>query len=395
MYACHFAGYDVVHVVDLPWLFSTGITSRSQGLEARLFMARWSADLAEAIPSHTIQRHRRSDRFLAALQRAERVVFVSHVQPDPDSLGSMLGLAQLVQEKLNLPTLLTQEGGIFRAENRALVDLLHLDLLPLEKYIRLPGDAVVMVDSQPGTGRHNLSKVGIVTAVIDHHVTPGDLTGVTYCDIRPDLGATCTLVLKYLSEQRLTIPDKLATALLYGIETELSGFPREATPADDDAICLLIQLADKDLLAQIRHARLPKSHFDVLSQALAQATLHDKLVLTWVDALAQPEQAAEVVDLLIRFEQADWAICAGVHGMKLVFSVRAARANARAGELLHTAIGDIGNAGGHERRAGGCMTITDGSPSAIAKLRCEVTRRLIVAFGATASPSIPFVQAQV
>ncbi len=354
-------------------------------------MARWSAELAETQTSITNHRQRRSDRFLSALRGATRVVFVSHVQPDPDSLGSMLGLAQLVQERLNLPTILTQEGGIFRAENRALVDLLHLDLLPLEKYVRLPGDAVVMVDSQPGTGRHNLAKIGNVTAVIDHHVTPGDLNGVVYQDIRPDLGATCTLVLKYLSEQRLTIPDKLATALLYGIETELSGFPREATLADDDAISLLIQLADKDLLAQIRHARLPKSHFDVLSQALAQATLHDKLILTWVDTLAQPEQAAEVVDVLIRFEQADWAICAGVHGKKLIFSVRAARANARAGELLHSAIGDLGNAGGHERRAGGCMTITDASPTALQRLRQEVTRRLIVAFGATATPAVPFV----
>jgi nanoRNase/pAp phosphatase (c-di-AMP/oligoRNAs hydrolase) len=357
-----------------------------------MFMARWSAEVAQTIPSPASLRLRRSDRFLAAVQRAERVVFVSHVQPDPDSLGSMLGLAQLVQEKLNLPSVLTQEGGIFRAENRALVDLLHLDLLPLEQYVRLPGDAVVMVDSQPGTGRHNLAKVGTVTAVIDHHVTPGDLTGVVYQDIRPDLGATCTLVLKYLSEQKLTIPDKLATALLYGIETELSGFPREATPADDDAIGLLFQLADKDLLAQIRHARLPKSHFDVLSQALEQATLHDKLIITWVDALAQPEQAAEVVDLLIRFEQADWAICAGVHGKKLVFSVRAARANARAGELLHAAIGDLGNAGGHERRAGGCITLAEQSASALAKLRSEVTKRLVTAFGAAASPTVPFVQ---
>ena len=40
---------------------------------------------------------RRSDRFLAGLRAAARVTFVSHVQPDPDSLGSMLGLAHLVE----------------------------------------------------------------------------------------------------------------------------------------------------------------------------------------------------------------------------------------------------------------------------------------------------------
>ena len=40
---------------------------------------------------------RRSDRFLAGIASAQRVVFVSHVQPDPDSLGSMWGLAHLAR----------------------------------------------------------------------------------------------------------------------------------------------------------------------------------------------------------------------------------------------------------------------------------------------------------
>ena len=346
-------------------------------------MARSSAEptTMSAPPSHNGKNARRSDRFLGGLQAADRVVFVSHLQPDPDSLGSMWGLAHLVAEKLGKPTLLTQDGGIFRAENRAMVDLLHLDLLPVCQYQRQPGDAVVMVDSQPGTGRHTLERIGAVAAVIDHHVTPGDLKSVTYADVRPDLGATCTIVSRYLSEQRVSIPDKLATALLYGIETELSGFPREGTAADDDAIALLYPLADKDLLAQIRYARLPKSHFDVLAQALRNAQVFDRLMFTWVDPLGQPEQAAEVVDFLIRYENIDWAVCAGVHESRVVLSARAARANAKAGELLREAVGDIGNAGGHERRAGGCITVTDTSPAAMERLRGDVTRRIMRSFG--------------
>jgi len=50
---------------------------------------------------------RPSNRFLAALQHAELVTFVSHVQPDPDSLGSMLGLAHLVETCLGTPIRMT------------------------------------------------------------------------------------------------------------------------------------------------------------------------------------------------------------------------------------------------------------------------------------------------
>jgi len=331
---------------------------------------------------------RRSDRFLAGLSSATRVVFVSHVQPDPDSLGSMWGLAHLTREKLRKPTLLTQDGGIFRAENRAMVELLGLDLIQVEAVKRQPGDAVVMVDSQPGTGRHSVN--GPVTAVIDHHVTPGNLSGVHFSDVQPEVGATCTIVADYLFEQRVHIPRPLATALLYGIETELSGFPREGAAEDDDAVGRLYPLADKDLLAQIRHAPLPRSHFDVLSQALRTAAVYGKLVFAWVDPLGQPEQAAEVVDFLIRYEDVDWAVCGGVIGSKVVLSARAARANAGAGEMLAQAVGHLGNAGGHERRAGGCVVLPDCSPATLTAVRGELTRRIVSVFG-EGRTSVPLV----
>lgn len=351
-------------------------------------MAQPSAGPTTHSPLAARTKGRRSDRFLAGLSAATRVVFVSHVQPDPDSLGSMWGLAHLTRERLRKPTLLTQDGGIFRAENRAMVDLLGLDLIPVEAVKRQPGDAVVMVDSQPGTGRHSVS--GPVAAVVDHHVTPGNLSGVGFSDVQPEVGATCTIVADYLFEQRVNIPRPLATALLYGIETELSGFPREGAAEDDDAIGRLYPLADKDLLAQIRHARLPRSHFDVLSQALRTAAVYGKLVFAWVDPLGQPEQAAEVVDFLIRYEDVDWAVCGGVIGSKVVLSARAARANAGAGEMLAQAVGQMGNAGGHERRAGGCVILPDCSPATLTAVRGELTRRIISVFG-DGRTSVPLV----
>jgi len=191
-------------------------------------MARSSADPEGVTRSGTIG-VRRSHRFLSGLKTADRVVFVSHVQPDPDSLGSMLGLAHLVGQKLGKPTVVTRDGLISRAENRAMVDVLDLELVRVEDVDWGPGDAVVMVDSQPNTGRHTFSESVPLYAVIDHHDTPGDLEGVPFTDIRASHGATCTVVTKYLREQECPIPERVATALLYGIETEMAGYPREAS----------------------------------------------------------------------------------------------------------------------------------------------------------------------
>jgi nanoRNase/pAp phosphatase (c-di-AMP/oligoRNAs hydrolase) len=337
-------------------------------------MARRSADSGLNGKCHLA---RRSDRFLAGLKDVASVTLVSHVHPDPDSLGSMMGLAYLVETCLDKPTRLTRDGLISRAENKAMVELLDIELLPVEQLSWHGQEALVMVDSQPNTGRHSLNPAAPLYAVIDHHDTPGDLEGVPFVDVRRSLGATCSIVTSYLMEQGLEPPPRLATGLLYGIETELSGYPREASHLDDQALLYLYPLADKDLLARIRNARLPQSHFECILQALQSSFIYDRLIISWVNELPQPELAAEVVDFLIRFEEIDWAVCAGVYEDKLILSVRSAAEDARAGEMLKRVVGRLGRAGGHDRRAGGTIYLSSTSPSAIEQIQATLRRRLL------------------
>lgn len=340
-------------------------------------MARRCAD-PEPVLSQKISGLRRSDRFLAGLKDVSRVTFVSHVQPDPDSLGSMLGLAHLVEQMLGVPTRLSRDGLINRAENRAMVELLDIDLIPVDDLEFIPGEAVVMVDSQPNTGRHTLTTDDTpLYAVIDHHTTPGDLDDVPFVDVRPNLGATCTLVTRYLIEQNVPIPARVATALLYGIETEVSGYPREATAVDDGALQFLFPLADKDKVAQIRNARLPHAHFEVLLQALQSSFIYDRLIISWVNNLPQPEQAAEIVDFMVRFDKVDWALCGGVCGDKLILSLRTSLHGVQAGDLLRKVVGKLGKAGGHDRRAGGCIVLPSITISAIEDIQAELRRRFL------------------
>jgi nanoRNase/pAp phosphatase (c-di-AMP/oligoRNAs hydrolase) len=323
---------------------------------------------------------RRSDRFLEGLQNARSVTFVTHVHPDPDGLGSMMGLAHLVETCLGKPTRLTRDGLISRAENRAMVELLDLDLQPVEALgWDCQHDAVVMVDSQPKTGRHNLDACVPLYAVIDHHDTPGDVSTVPFVDVRDVVGATCSLVTSYLIEQDVALPARLATGLLYGIETELSGYPREASQMDDSALIYLYPLADKDLLARIRNAKLPQSYFGCLVQALQSSFIYDRLIISWINDLPQPELAAEVADFLMRFEEVEWALAAGVFEDKLILSMRSSAPNATAGDLLRKVVNGMGRAGGHDRRAGGTILLPSTSASAVDEVKAELRRKLLKA----------------
>jgi len=323
---------------------------------------------------------RRSDRFLSGLADFKSVTFVSHVHPDPDSLGSMLGLAYLVEQCLGLPTRMTRDGEICRAENRVMVECLNLDLVPVSEIEWDPEDAVVMVDSQPRTGRHSFTRSEVpIYAVIDHHQTPGDLEGIAFLDIRRSLGATCSLVTRYLMEQDLDPTERVATSLFYGIETELSGYPREAAALDDSALHYLYPLSDKDCLARIRNAPLPEGFFEALLQGLQSSFIYDdRLLISWINDLPAAELAAQVVDFLVRYENIEWAICAGVHGDQMVLSCRTAHLGAEAGEVLRQVVSRMGGkAGGHDRRAGGCIPLPSTSASAIEQVQSDFRRRLL------------------
>jgi nanoRNase/pAp phosphatase (c-di-AMP/oligoRNAs hydrolase) len=318
-----------------------------------------------------------ADRLLASLAEHDRVTLISHVHPDPDSLGSMMGLAHLIGKTLKLPVALTRDGFIGRAENRAMVDVLGIDLTPIDEIDLHDAGAIIMVDSQPNTGRHSLPPDVCIHGVIDHHEITGEVSGLPFKDIRTGLGATCTLIASYLIELELKLPPKVATALFYGIESEVTGYPREASKLDDSALLYLYPHVQKDLLAAIRNARLPHSYFETLVQALQNSFIYDKLIISWADELPQPDLTAEIADFLLRFEEVEWALCAGVYRDQLVISARTIHPNGKAGIILQQVVNGLGRAGGHDRRAGGSIPLDSTSDSALEQLRSQLRRRLL------------------
>ncbi len=317
------------------------------------------------------------EQLLATLLPFHRVVLVSHVNPDPDSLASMLGIQALLESaQPGKPVTLTVDGMIARSENRAMVDLIPIPLVPVQTVPVTPETAVVMVDTQPYTGRR-YSEAAMPQVVIDHHDTGGLHAGVLFCDIRASVGATSTIVTNYLIEKGVSLSPKLATALLYGVESETTGYPREATPLDDSALIWLFPRADKDLLAQIRNPKLPQSHFATFQTALANAFIYDKLVVTWCGTVTQPDIIAEIADFFIRFDQVDWSLAVGVFDGQMKLSLRADWLGGRAGEILYEVVNGLGSAGGHDKRAGGAISLAKHLPATPEAMLRSIRRRLL------------------
>lgn len=319
----------------------------------------------------------RARRLLDVLKPYEHVVVSSHVNPDPDALASMLGVQALVEQAFpGRPVALALDGFVARAENQAMVRLLNIPLVPRGALTLGECTAEVVVDTQPRADVDYQARPAPV-AILDHHETPGVLEGVRFRDIRPDLGATSTIVLNYLLDLQMEVDQPLATALLYGIESETLGYPREASDTDDHALVWLFPRADKDLLAEIRNPRLPQSYFATFQHALSNAFMYGEVIVSYCGRVPQPDIVAELADFFIRFDQVAWAMSIGLFETQLKISVRADHMGAHAGDELRRIVTGLGSAGGHDKRAGGSIDLLDDSPEAIDLILKKIRRRFL------------------
>ncbi len=127
---------------------------------------------ADAEPNQTLARLQRSERLLATLAPYSKIVLVSHVNPDPDALASMLGLKALLDHcQPGKSVTLTMDGMIARAENRAMAELIPVPLIPVEQVL-LDKDTAVVADYVHGAAPTKRKTENIVDIGFRHELTP-------------------------------------------------------------------------------------------------------------------------------------------------------------------------------------------------------------------------------
>jgi nanoRNase/pAp phosphatase (c-di-AMP/oligoRNAs hydrolase) len=293
------------------------------------------------------------DKGLSLLQGRSNLLIYMHDNPDPDAMAGAMGLKHLVESTTDATATLALGGIVGRAENRAMVERLHVPLIPADVLNTNHFDTIAIVDSQPGTGNNSLPNGREVDIVIDHHPAREESARAPWCDIRPHLGATSTIVLQYLREKNVPLHTSLATALFYAIRSETRDLGREATPAERDAYLFLIPQVDHHLMFRIQQPKLPGQYYETLDRALRMAQVWGDVITVNLGSIAYPDLVAEIADLLLDYEGAQFVLCCGRFGKQFFVSMRTEPSQRRAGVLMRQLIGNEGASGGHGTTAGG------------------------------------------
>ncbi len=315
------------------------------------------------------------------LQGRTSALIYAHDNPDPDALAAGLGLAFLIEKEIGAKVTLAQGGIVGRAQNRAMVETLKIALTPIERVEPDEFDIIALVDSQPETGNNSLPLGHRIDIVIDHHPPRAASSRAPWCDIRPERGATSTMVFDYLRERQIAIDARLATAFFFALRTETRDLGREATEAERRAYLDLIQVVDHNLLYRMAHPKVPREHFAALDRALRSAQIHGDIVAVNLGTLGYPDLVAEIADLLLSYEGARFVLCMGQYDGSAYLSLRTEASEARAGSIMRQIVGTDGAAGGHGTMAGARLFTVVISPQALQTSFVEMVKRLCEALG--------------
>lgn len=248
---------------------------------------------------------KRFQQIVELVKGKENLLVLMHNDPDPDAIAS----ARAMEEMLRLhapatPVTLGHGGIIGRSENRTMAGLIMPHGVRISQRSAAEEisvyDGVVLVDTQPIAANHVLWSTDYpgeeVLAAIDHHPPRRSQLRAKVHDVRPEVGASSTLLCEYLAVAEVPVDTQLATALFYGIKSDTLGLSRHTSSLDIWAYSTLRHLVQTELLNRIEHVQLPRTYFRSISDALANTTIYTVSMPNAVDEDEEEEAEEDVLD---------------------------------------------------------------------------------------------------
>ena len=242
------------------------------------------------------------------ISRAQRVLIISHLRPDGDAVGSLLGLGLILQDMDKEVNLVLEDGVPLVFNHLTGVDRVYREVSGIY-------DLVIVVDSS------DIDRIGSVLdeygepdVNIDHHPTNTQFGRLNL--VQDDAVATTEIIYEIARELDYPISLPAAEALLTGLLTDSLGFRTSNSNPQTLRIAAELQEKGANLPELYRKAMLEKSYEAIKywGRGLSRVILEDRIV--WTSLSLEDRTAAdypgrddaELINILSRVRDADISV---------------------------------------------------------------------------------------
>jgi len=276
------------------------------------------------------------------------------INADPDAISSGMAVKRLLWRKAASITI-SHVNAIKRQDNLAMIRRLNIKLVPFSKIEIKDFNRIVMVDSQPI--HHELFANIRPHVIIDHH--PQSEIDAPYMDIRPNYGATASILTEYIKAAKIKPSTKLATALYYGIKTDTSNFERQTIIEDVRAFQYLFKETNVQVVKKIDQSEMRPRYLKHFKNAIENKRFKKGWMFSHLGKVGSPDICVMVADFFMRVDDVNWSVVSGIHGNKLIVIFRSDGLRRNAGKAACDSLGQFGSAGGHKNMARAEISLSD------------------------------------
>ncbi len=286
------------------------------------------------------------------VQAPDEVFIQPHNVPDPDALASTLGLRYLLEQK-GIRSEIAYESELEKANSLKMLELFGIELR-LSSEVETLGkeDWTILVDVQKG----NTNVTDLVTdevASIDHHEYMGD-KGYQFEDIRPEVGACSTIIAEYFVENKIPVPRKIATALVYGIFMDTDNLTRGVASLDIDMFYSLYSQTDIALINDLKGNQITRDDLVDYATAFSTVEVYGELGFLRLDN-ANDSLLGTASDIVTTISGVNVVVSYSIRDSGIKFSTRSINGKIKANDLVRFILDGIGFGGGHDSMAGGFL----------------------------------------
>jgi bifunctional oligoribonuclease and PAP phosphatase NrnA len=160
-----------------------------------------------------------NDRLIAEIRQTihsvDRILVTSHIRPDGDAIGSVLGIGLALKEAGKTVQMILNESSLKNFNFLEGINYVHQN-------VRDNYDLAIILDCGDKDRISAALEPGVPQINIDHHITNDSYSQINL--IEPDEVSTTAILSKYLPKWGLTISQPVASALLSGLLTDTLGF---------------------------------------------------------------------------------------------------------------------------------------------------------------------------
>lgn len=215
-----------------------------------------------------------------ALRESDSILCVSHIAPDGDAVGSLLGIGWLLSALGKTATLALEDSV-----PKSLSSLPGADSILLGEQVQGDFDLIVALDASSPDRLGSIYTRFIAEAspppslhVIDHHVTNTNFGDVNW--VAPTCAATCQMLIQLADALNVDLNRKAAQCLLTGLVTDTRSFRTPSTDAHvmEAAMHLLAAGGSLSEISETVMSREPLHAIKLMGSVLSDVQMKDGLI---------------------------------------------------------------------------------------------------------------------